>query len=109
MLNGLKLNNTAVPSPPPLPLMCQSSIAEVNTVAREEEKKKKQAKCQHSLTVHSWDPLPVSGWYCPTGLQSSNRRMSQHVRSGPTAGVYVAPRHLWAVCLPSEAQCEETC
>lgn len=102
MLNGLKLNNTILPSPPPT---CQSGISKVNTVAWE----KKQEKCQHSLTANSWDPLPVSGCYCPTGLQSSNRRMSQHVRSGPTAGVYVAPRHLWAVCLPSEAQCEETC
>lgn len=102
-LNALRVNKTALRSPP-LP-MCQSNIAEVDTVAWE----KKQEKRQHSLTAHSWDPLPVSGWYCPTGLQSSNRRMSQHVRSGLTAWVYVAPRHLWAVCLPSEAQCEETC
>lgn len=93
-LNGLKLNNVAYQSPLS---MCQSSI-------RPENENKKM--CQHSLTNDSWDPVLL---YCPTGLQSSHRRMSQHVRSGMTAGVYVAPRHLWAVCLPSEAQCEETC
>lgn len=81
---------------------CQSRIPKVNTIALEEKKK----KFQRSLTADSWDPLLL---YCLTGPQSSNRRMSQHVRSGLTAGVYVAPRHLWALCLPSEAQCEETC
>lgn len=63
-LNGLKLNNTAVPSPPPpLPLMCQSSIAEVNTVAREEEKKKNK---QSASTA--WPFTPGILFLCQAGI-----------------------------------------
>lgn len=87
------------PPPPPLLELTHNSL-------RENEEREGKKKLQHSLTADSWDPV---GLYCLPGPRSSNRRVSQHVRPGLTAGVYVAPRHLRAFCLPSRVQCEETC